>query len=63
MELRKEALYISLLPYADALAEGFGFEDWELGSALAEPNGKVYETLLKWARENPINSSGLVPKI
>ena len=63
MELRKEALYISLLPYADSLAEGFGYEDSELASALAEPDGKAYECLLQLARENPINQAGLVPKL
>ena len=64
MEIRKEDLYVKLLPYLDSLAEGFGYEDWELGgSALAEPEGKVYETLLEWARENSINQAGLVPKI
>lgn len=64
LELRKEALYLELMPYASNLAEGFGFDDWEMAaSALAEPDGRIYETLLKWARENPINQAGLIPKL
>ena len=62
-EIRKEALYHDLMPYAPTLAEGFGFADWETPSALASPNGKVYEELLQHARDNPLNFAGLVPKI
>lgn len=48
-------LHETLLPDAIALTDSWGFSDASLRSALGMKNGNVYETLLSWARQSPLN--------
>lgn len=50
------ALHETLLPDAVALTDSWGFSDASLQSALGMKNGDVYETLLGWARQSPLNT-------
>ena len=45
-------------PDAVALVDAWGFSDSELQSALGRSDGKVYETLSQWARDEPLNQPG-----
>ncbi len=49
------ALHEKLLPNAVALTDAWNFSDASLQSALGLKNGNVYETLLSWARQGPLN--------
>lgn len=49
------ALHETLLPDAIALTDSWGFSDASLRSALGVRSGNVYETLLDWARQSPLN--------
>jgi acyl-CoA oxidase len=42
---------------AVSIVDAFEFTDRELGSVLGRKDGRVYENLLKWAREQPINQT------
>jgi acyl-CoA oxidase len=48
-------LHEILLPNAIALTDSWGFSDASLQSALGMKDGNVYETLLSWARQGPLN--------
>lgn len=48
-------LHETLLPDAIALTDSWGFSDASLQSALGMKDGNVYETLLGWARQTPLN--------
>ena len=50
-----KALHQRLLPDAIALTDSWGFSDASLRSALGMKNGNVYETMLNWARQSPLN--------
>jgi hypothetical protein len=45
-----------LYPEALNLIECFAFEDWELKSAIGSMAGHPYETMLDWAKQNPLNA-------
>lgn len=49
------ALHKVLLPDVIALTDSWGFSDASLSSALGMKDGNVYETLLNWARQSPLN--------
>ncbi|KAI8999916.1 hypothetical protein DFJ74DRAFT_647628 [Hyaloraphidium curvatum] len=51
-EVRKDAV---------ALTDAWGFTDWELKSALGRYDGRVYETLFKWAIADPLNQGNNYP--
>eukprot|EP00729_Bicosta_minor_P007010 gene7010-26127_t len=42
------------------LMESFGHHDLELNTAIGPHDGKVYERLLQWAREDPMNKGSVV---
>ncbi|PGH33734.1 acyl-CoA oxidase [[Emmonsia] crescens] len=44
-----------LLPDAIALTDGWDFTDASLCSAIGQYDGNVYETLMSWTRQMPIN--------
>ncbi|KAI0659517.1 peroxisomal oxidase [Cubamyces menziesii] len=44
-----------LLPEAIGLTDGFGFNDWELDSALGRYDGNAYEELWKRTQMEPLN--------
>lgn len=59
-ELRKirvlvHAVLDELSPEAIALTDSWNFSDASLQSALGRQDGNVYETLLRWTRQLPIN--------
>ncbi|PWN39061.1 acyl-CoA oxidase [Ceraceosorus guamensis] len=54
-ELRRKRLEL-LAPHALALAEAWGFSDWELGAPVAPENGDLYGSLVSWAARDPMNS-------
>jgi acyl-CoA oxidase len=47
-------------PNAVALVDSFGLLDIELNSAIGRYDGNVYETLLDWARKEPMNEGPVV---
>jgi len=55
--LKKEVNSLLTQVRHDAIAyvEAFGYRDSELNSALGRADGAVYETLLNWARKDPMN--------
>lgn len=50
------SIYKQLLPDAIALTDAWGFSDASLKSALGVWDGNVYETLMAWTRQVPINT-------
>ena len=48
-------LHGKLLPDAIALTDAWGFSDASLKSAIGVKDGNVYETLMAWTRQLPIN--------
>ena len=44
-------------PNAIPLVDAFDFHDHNLGSILGRYDGNVYENLLKWAQESPLNKT------
>eukprot|EP00007_Cunea_sp_BSH-02190019_P008079 CAMPEP_0174230326 /NCGR_PEP_ID=MMETSP0417-20130205/1096_1 /TAXON_ID=242541 /ORGANISM="Mayorella sp, Strain BSH-02190019" /LENGTH=650 /DNA_ID=CAMNT_0015307983 /DNA_START=50 /DNA_END=1999 /DNA_ORIENTATION=- len=48
-------LVSELRPNAVPLVDAMNFTDRELGSALGRYDGRVYETMLEWAHEEPLN--------
>ncbi|KAJ7119266.1 acyl-CoA oxidase [Mycena crocata] len=44
-----------LVPDAVSLSDAWGFSDASLQSALGRRDGNVYETMLQWTRELPLN--------
>jgi acyl-CoA oxidase len=44
-------------PNAVALVDSFAFSDRSLGSVLGRYDGQVYENLLKWAANSPLNKT------
>lgn len=46
-----DSLALSLVPQLIGLTDAFGFDDWDLDSALGKSDGRVYEDLLRRARE------------
>ncbi|KAL4448667.1 hypothetical protein ABPG74_012756 [Tetrahymena malaccensis] len=58
----QHSLYPSIREQALGLVDAFGFKDEQLRSALSISDGKVYETLLDWAKnQNPLNESYFAP--
>lgn len=52
-----DSLSLALLPSIIGLTDAFGFDDWELDSALGRYDGRVYEDLLARAkRDSAINA-------
>ncbi|KYR03091.1 acyl-CoA oxidase [Tieghemostelium lacteum] len=60
--LRQEIhkLFKLLRPNAIGLVDSLGISDTALGSAIGQYNGNVYETLLKWAKNQPFNQNPVV---
>jgi len=58
MGLKK--LLLVVRPEAVSLVDCFGFTDRELNSALGNYDGNVYETLLEWAKLDPMNQTPVV---
>ncbi|KAF9004041.1 hypothetical protein BDQ17DRAFT_1325909 [Cyathus striatus] len=58
-EIRTQAQVIlsQLLPEAVALTDAWNFSDASLRSAIGRNDGNVYETLLSWTRQLPINET------
>ncbi|KAH9851253.1 acyl-CoA oxidase [Lenzites betulinus] len=50
-----KGLCADLLPEAIRLTDGFGFNDWELDSALGRYDGNAYEALWARAQTEPLN--------
>ena len=44
---------------AVVIMDSLGFHDRELDSVLGRHDGLVYENLLKWAKEQPINQTNV----
>jgi len=53
---RVRELYPLVRRTAVPIVDGFGFSDFALGSALGRADGRVYEALLAWAKEEPMNT-------
>lgn len=51
-----QQLLKSLRPHAVALTDGFGWPDNFLNSALGSYDGRAYERLVEWLKEEPLNS-------
>lgn len=49
-------LLAALLPEAIGLTDSWNFTDASLCSALGMRDGNVYETLMKWTRQIPLNT-------
>ncbi|CAM9486736.1 unnamed protein product, partial [Chrysoparadoxa australica] len=45
------------------LVDGFAFSDWWLASALGRYDGDVYNTLMAYALEEPLNSTEVAPSV
>ena len=59
---RKQALLREIRPEVIGLVDSFGYPDNTLRSALGQYDGNVYETLLKWVREeNEFNKHDWTP--
>ena len=56
---RKELL-AAVRPCAVVLADALGCDDTELNSAIGGSDGSVYETLLAWARQDPMNQTPVI---
>jgi len=52
-----DTLLSELIPEAIALADAWNFSDASLQSAIGQKDGNVYETLLSWTRQIPINQA------
>ncbi|KAI0633097.1 acyl-CoA oxidase [Trametes polyzona] len=50
-------LCLDLLPEVIGLTDGFGFNDWELDSALGQYDGNAYEELWKRVQNEPLNQT------
>merc|ERR1712139_212821 len=50
-------LLAEIRPDAVALVDGFGFNDFELRSALGRYDGNVYEAIYEEAKRNPLNQT------
>ncbi|KAI0830358.1 acyl-CoA oxidase [Trametes gibbosa] len=50
-----KGLCLDLLPEAIGLTDGFGFNDWELDSALGQYDGNAYEALWERVQTKPLN--------
>ncbi|KAG6830449.1 hypothetical protein H0H87_008087 [Tephrocybe sp. NHM501043] len=46
-----------LLPEAIGLTDAWGFSDASLASALGQKDGNVYETMMSWTRQLPLNQA------
>ena len=59
-----ETAFMSLLeqirPNAVALVDSFEFSDRQLGSVLGRYDGHVYENLLKFAENSPLNKTQVI---
>ena len=59
-----ERLLMEQLPFmrveAVPLIECFGHHDMELNSAIGPKDGRLYERLLQWAKEDPMNEAPVV---
>ena len=56
---RKELLE-AVRPCAVVLADALGCDDTELNSAIGGSDGNVYETLLAWAKNDPMNQTPVI---
>lgn len=54
---RVHALLGELRPQAVTLVDSWGFPDYLLNSALGRHDGKVYEALVEFARNEPLNQT------
>ena len=50
-----------LRPNAVAIVDSFEFTDRELKSVLGRWDGNVYENLLEWAQQQPLNATDVLP--
>ncbi|KAI1722987.1 acyl-CoA oxidase domain-containing protein [Ditylenchus destructor] len=48
-------------PQAVSIVDSFEFCDKELNSVLGRKDGRVYENLLKWAQDSPLNKTEVLP--
>ncbi|KAL1943321.1 hypothetical protein VTO73DRAFT_4396 [Trametes versicolor] len=48
---------LDILPEAVGLTDGFGFNDWELDSALGQYDGNAYEEMWKRVQSEPLNKT------
>ncbi|OJT11283.1 Peroxisomal acyl-coenzyme A oxidase 1 [Trametes pubescens] len=48
---------LDILPEAIGLTDGFGFNDWELDSALGQYDGDAYEEMWKRVQSEPLNKT------
>ncbi|ORZ33159.1 acyl-CoA dehydrogenase/oxidase [Catenaria anguillulae PL171] len=53
----------TLRPYLVPLTDAAGFTDRELVSAVGGKDGRVYETILEWAKDEPLNKELVNPAI
>ncbi|KAI3417498.1 hypothetical protein GPALN_013220 [Globodera pallida] len=64
MEYVRIKMYDSLQrirPIALTVVDSFDFTDAELKSVLGRRDGNVYEHLLEWAKQSPINANDVLP--
>uniref|UniRef100_A0A7E4VAT1 Acyl-coenzyme A oxidase n=1 Tax=Panagrellus redivivus TaxID=6233 RepID=A0A7E4VAT1_PANRE len=50
-----------LRPNAVSLVDAFDFNERELNSVIGRRDGHVYENLLKWAQNSPLNKNDVLP--
>ena len=57
---RVKSLLLEVRPLAVPLVDAMSFTDSELNSAIGRKDGAVYETLLDWAKRDPMNEGKVV---
>jgi acyl-CoA oxidase len=57
---RVKSLLLEVRPLAVPLVDAMNFTDSELNSAIGRQDGAVYETLLDWAKRDPMNEGKVI---